>query len=343
MSKLLTFDDVLIEPAFSEINSRKHVDISTDLGFGTLKLPVISANMDTVTSGLMAQAMKKSGGIGCLHRFQEIDANNYMAESVNYDCIVSFGLGDYEEKRASFLYQNGARRFCLDVAHGAQIQVVNQLKQFKIKYPDAWICVGNFGNIKSLRGFMNLLKEDHYPDAIKIGIGPGSACLTRVKTGCGYPQLTAIYEISESLDMSGLDDISVIADGGMKSSGDIAKALAAGADAVMLGGMLAGTEEAPGKLVRKEGDIQYYKKYRGSASKDSYEDQGKSWSCAEGDSFIVPYKGPVDIILSDIAGGLKSAFTYTGSSNLTEFQLNANLIEVSSNTLSENTSHGNLI
>jgi IMP dehydrogenase len=210
----------------------------------------------------------------------------------------------------------------------------------------SFIIVGNFANVNSTYVFADEL--GFWPDAIKIGVGPGSACTTRIKTGVGTPQLSAIMSHAGC-------PTQIIADGGCKSAGDIVKALAAGAHAVMLGGMLAGTDETPGEVFQ---DTKYvsggaflgrdypvgepYKKYRGSASKDSYAAQGKdqAYITAEGESFTVPYKGPVANVLQDIEGGLRSALTYLGVNNLEELRKYASFVEVSSNTVVENGAHG---
>lgn len=340
-SEYLTFDDVLIKPTFSEVASRKLVDLSTSLTNGNitvnLKLPILSANMDTITGSEMAIAMANAGGLGVLHRFWSIEDNltafnKVLAEGLT--CAGSVGLGDYEFKRAISLFEAGCEVLVLDVAHGAQMAVVAQYKRLKEVLRDSIIVVGNFATIDSIRTFCFHLNGK--PDAIKVGIGPGSACTTRIKTGVGMPQLTAILECVKA-------GIPVIADGGMRSSGDIAKALAVGAKAVMLGGMLSGTIETNGDIIYPEGEkVCPVKVYRGSASKESYCDQNKDWACAEGETFIVPYKGPVAQVLADIEGGLKSSFSYVNSNNLTSFQNNAKLVVVSNNTILENKAHGKI-
>lgn len=332
----ITFDDVLIQPKFSKINSRKEVDLTARVdGMPDLALPIISANMDTVTGVGMAQAMSKHGGIGCLHRFCTVEENvKMLKESVYGDTkyvrtpIVSIGLGNKELERAEALFYAGAYVFCIDVAHGAQMAVVEQVKSLNDKYgSNISIVVGNFATGESVAHFKEYCGD--VVAAFKIGIGPGSACTTRIKTGVGVPQLSAIIDCAK--------EHAVIADGGMKTPGDVAKALAAGASYVMLGGMLSGTDESPGDIVENK-----YKKYRGSASKESYETQGKeaNWRTAEGESFLVPYKGSVSTILQDIEGGLRSAFTYVGASNLKEYHSRASFITVSGNVITENRAHG---
>lgn len=341
----VTFDDVLIEPRFSLIDSRKSVDISTKcLG---LKLPVISANMETITERSMANTMIANGGLGILHRFMPIEKNVKEWEVSDCKTGVSIGITDGEKERAEALYNAGARTFCIDVAHGAQIGVVQQYIWLREKYPELDIIVGNFANRRSIVNFCDYLNLKTYKSPIfKVGIGPGSACTTRIKTGCGFPQLSAIASCATTGFM-------IIADGGMRTPGDIAKALAAGASAVMVGGMLAGTEETPGEIIHDSGDHSYigpdggvewdisepsdWKIYKGSAS-GGY---GNGWKTSEGVEFKVRYKGPVEPILKDIEGGLRSAFTYVGAETLEEFQKKAEFVQISSATQAENDSYGN--
>lgn len=344
MSKLITFDDVLIAPKFSFLRSRKDVDTSTMLGHMTLSLPIISANMDTITGPNMAYAMTRAGGIGCLHRFSSVEQNvcDFLQVSIHKQpVIVSIGLGENELVRAKALYEEGADMYCLDVAHGAQISVVEQYHALKELLPNSYIIVGNFAHRDSTDMFAKQL--GYWPDAIKIGVGPGSACTTRVKTGVGIPQLSAVRSHASV-------PCQVIADGGCRFPNDIVKCLAAGATAVMLGGMLAGTEETPPVVNyftpydwdRKTALEHFGVSYRGSASKESYAAQGKdqSYITAEGESFTVPYKGPVAAVLADIEGGLRSAMTYVGAHNLQELRENSEFVEISSATRSENGAHG---
>ena len=221
--------------------------------------------------------------------------------------------------------------------------------------------VGNFASADSVKEFLE--RSNGSVDAIKVGVGPGSACTTRIKTGVGVPQLSAVMEIAKLLKNT---KIQIVADGGMKTPGDIAKALGAGAHLVMLGGMLAGTLESPGEIGEiyidsnkvsvnsLEGKLEDFlsapnvkiasKKYRGSASQEAYDAQGKSGShrTAEGESFLVPYKGSVVNILADIEGGIRSAMTYVGARNLDEFRARCEFVRISHATAKENGAHGKL-
>ncbi len=376
MNEAFTFDDVLIVPKFSEIESRKDVDLASNPVFlPFLPFPVISANMDTVTGPEMAKAMAKAGGIGCLHRFCTIEENVKMFNNSLYggfdspvSPMISIGLGKQELERAEALVSAGAHTIVVDVANGAQMSVVNQVKALKQIFKNSiGIIVGNFASTSGVQDF--LLRSGPTVDGVKVGIGPGSACTTRIKTGVGYPQLSAILEIKRRLAGTG---IGVIADGGMKTPGDLAKALGAGADYCMIGGMVAGTDETPGELIvdydvhhedcthvfydMEEGYfpiekadknksytcVKINKKYRGSASKESYEAQGKDAKhrTSEGESFLIPYKGPVANILGDIEGGIRSAFTYVGARTLKEFHEKVDFVRISNAGYAEGLPHG---
>lgn len=340
----LTFNDVLLVPKFSSIRSRK--DVILDNGYS--KLPILSANMDSVTGPEMAKTMLANGGLGCLHRFWSIEDNVLALQKGVYKGLlpwVSVGVGEQEFKRAEALFEHGARMFVLDVAHGASQHVVDQYKRLKDALPDAHLTVGNFATAESIYGFERAL--GYKPDMVKVGIGPGSACTTRIKTGVGFPQLSAILDCGKM-------DIPLIADGGCKTSGDIAKSLACkNVKMVMLGGMLAGTDESPGEVIVKRVSANnnrwldttveaLFKTYRGSASKESYADQGKDWAAAEGETFQVNYKGPVREVLLDIEASLQSSFSYVGGNNLKEFQERAEFVQITGNGYIEGTPHGKI-
>lgn len=345
MKQFLTFDDVLISPQFSWVKSRRDVSLLTKLGLLELKIPVISSNMTSVTGAKMTQVLSDLGAVGSLPRFMSIEDNVALFKESAPNTIGSIGLGEKEFERGVALVEAGCKTLLIDVAHGASKECLDQFNRLSQKLPyNCDIIVGNFATKEEINTFLSMSLAT--PSAFKVGIGGGSACTTRIKTGCGIPTLGSVMDCTESGQV-------IIADGGIKTSGDIAKALAAGADAVMLGGMLAGTDEAPGEILSTDGkpvsqnlvkylDHQYTKAYYGSASQRSYEEQGKTeaWRTAEGESFTVPYKGPVSKVIQDIEGGLRSAFSYVNARNLQEFQQKAKLIQITSAGMAESVAHG---
>ena len=353
----LSWDDVLINPTFSEIRSRSEVSLDTNFLDWRFGVPLIGANMDTVMSDTMANALYQNGGVGVLHRFQPIGDMVNQFKSTFQQSWVSVGVGNTEIERAEALASAGANYFVIDVAHGAAIHVVEQYDKLREKFPDAKIIVGNFANARSIETFNDKCKSSRKMDAAKIGIGGGSMCTTRVVTGCGRSTLSSIIDCRRL-------DIPLIADGGLRNSGDIAKALAAGAKAVMLGSVLAGTDETPAfaeayKQAERNLNFSCAPKnidlavkntlkyetgitYRGSAYKESYEAQGKEAThrTPEGESATIPYKGPVKPIIDNIKAGLLSSFSYVGAKNLSEFQEKAELIKITNSVKIESTAHG---
>jgi IMP dehydrogenase/GMP reductase len=243
--------------------------------------------------------------------------------------MVSIGISTTELNRADALIGTGAEVIVIDVANGAQQGMVDQVKALRTKFGMNIMIVA--GNVATSQSISELAWRSGASaiDMYKVGIGPGSACTTRTKTGVGVPQLSAIIDCVAS-------SYPVIADGGMKKAGDVAKALGAGAKMVMLGGMLAGTDETPGESDNG------YKKYRGSASSESYEAQGKvgKHRTSEGESFMVKCKGPVEDILQDINGGVRSTCTYVNARDLRELHRNSVFQRISANTVTENGAHG---
>ncbi len=263
----LTFDDVLLEPNYTGSASRANVSTTTKLKSSKarfdFKSPLISANMDTVTGAAMAKKMGELGGLGILHRFCSIDENVEMfkaASNGGHRVGVSVGVSDAEKDRLGALVESGAELVCVDVAHGHAKHTGNMIKHIRDTYDDKVFIIA--GNVATYAGADYL--SGCGADAIKVGIGPGSACSTRIKTGCGVPQLTAIMECRRV-------KCSIIADGGIRKPADFVKALAAGADMVMVGGMFAGTKETPGD-VKRNSDGEDVKTYRGLASKEAQED-----------------------------------------------------------------------
>lgn len=316
----ITFDDVLLIPAYNHHESRRVVDISsTDrLGKLSLPLPVMSSNMDTITESGMANFMHSKGGIGVLHRFLSVENNIKQLKACSGSTFVSIGCSAAELERAEALRDAGADYFCVDVAHAHAKYVGKTLKSLRSMLGSRCIMAGN---VATYAGADYLASCG--ADIIKAGIGGGSVCSTRIKTGFGVPMLTCIQDCARS-------DRSIVADGGIRNSGDIVKALAFGADFVMIGGMLAGTESTPGKIVTKA-DGTKIKYYRGMASREAQEDflgEMHEWKTAEGVSTEVPYRAVQESIIADIIGGLRSGLTYAGADTISELQRKLNYVRV---------------
>lgn len=317
----ITFDDVLLIPSYNHHESRRIVNIAnTDrLEKLTLDLPVMSSNMDTITESNMANFMHQKGGIGVLHRFLTIENNIKQFKACVGKTFVSVGCVSSELERAEALRDAGADYFCVDVAHAHAKYVGKTLKSLRqLLGPDRCIMAGN---VATYAGADYLASCG--ADIIKAGIGGGSVCSTRIKTGFGVPMLTCIQDCART-------DRSIVADGGIRTSGDIVKALAFGADFVMIGGMLAGTAPTPGKVLTNDKG-QQIKRYRGMASREAQEDflgQMNEWKTAEGVSADVPYRDTQDAIIADIVGGLRSGLTYAGADTISELQRKLNYVIV---------------
>ena len=323
----LTFDDVSLVPQYSEIASRHDVDLSCGEEFDVkMTSPILSANMATVTGEEMCRAMLEVGCLGVQHRFQSLED---FEIPLNYKKIVSIGVDGFKE-RLEFYRKNGLNLLCIDVAHGHHKKVGDALKFIRDTYGDFFEVIA--GNVCTPDGASYLYHSG--ADIIKIGVGPGSHCTTRIVTGHGIPQLTAILKCREALP-----GVCLIADGGIRNSGDIAKALVAGADYVMIGRLLAGCAEAPSEAIMTPKGLM--KVYRGSAS---YEAQStrrdKRTIIAEGVQSQVPYTGTVQQIITKLTNGLKSACSYTGAATLREFKESAKMIRVTGASFVEGTPHG---
>ncbi len=315
-----TFDDVLLVPAYNHYESRRLVDISmTDKsGQLSLELPILTANMDTITEHQMANFIGAKGGMGVLHRFMSIEENVIEFKKCKHKTFASIGCSKAELERAEALHQAGAHYFCIDVAHAHAKYVGQTLKQVRQLLKNVCILAGN---VATYAGADYLASCG--ADIIKVGIGGGSVCTTRIKTGFGVPTLYSVQECARI-------DRSIIADGGIRTPGDIVKALAFGADFVMLGGMLAGTSVTPGEVVTDD-QGRRVKAYRGMASHEAQADfMGvmPEWKTAEGAATTVLYNENEEAIIADIVGGLRSGLTYGGASNIRELQrkLNFSLI-----------------
>lgn len=316
----ITFDDVLLVPSYNHHESRRVVDTTSvdRLAKLSLELPVISSNMDTITESSMANFMSDKGAMGALHRFMTIEENIAELKKCTGKVFVSVGCTDAELQRAEALRDAGADYFCVDVAHAHAKYVGKTLKNLRKMLADRCIMAGN---VATYAGADYLASCG--ADIIKAGIGGGSVCSTRIKTGFGVPMLTCIQDCART-------DRSIVADGGIKTSGDIVKALAFGADFVMIGGMLAGTSPTPGQVFEKD-DGTKVKRYRGMASREAQEaflGPMHEWKTAEGVATEVAYKENPEGIIADIVGGLRSGLTYAGADTISELQRKLNYVVV---------------
>lgn len=335
MMKTLSFDDVLLTPQYSNIKTRAEVSTETDLGRGiVLDLPLISSPMDTISEQAMALAMQSAGGIAVIHRYNTIQKQVEIVSEVTrgkYPFSIGAAIGasaDYLE-RADALYSAGVNLLCIDIAHGHHTLMEEALTTLKNKFNGSIHIMA--GNVATLEGFNAL--ADWGADSIRVGIGGGSICSTRIQTGHGVSTFQSVLDCAKS-DR----DAKLIADGGIRNSGDIVKALAAGADAVMVGSLLAGSSETPG-AIHVGTDGKEYKLYRGMASRNAQLDwRGKSAS-PEGISTTIRYKGETGAVLRDIHGGIKSGLSYSGARSLMQLQTKCQFNEQTSAGQSESFTH----
>ena len=328
----LTFDDVLLLPKYSNVLPSE-TDISINLTKKIqLKVPFLSSAMDTVTESKMAIAMADAGAIGVIHRNMSIKRQSKEIINVKKKkLIVGAAVGTSEEDllRARTLFDSGCDLIVIDTAHGHSEKVLRTLSKIKKLNKTVPICVGNIATGEAAKKLYN-----SGADIIKVGIGPGSICTTRMVAGIGVPQISAIMDVKRSLKNK---NIKIISDGGIKFSGDIAKALAAGADAIMMGSIFAGTNESPGKKFKIKD--KFYKQYRGmgsigamsSGSANRYFQKNfkdKSKFVPEGVEGRVEYKGNVSKIIYQLKGGLRSSMGYIGAKNLGQITKNAKFIKI---------------
>jgi len=332
IKEALTFDDVLMLPRFSSILP-SNTDLSLKLTNSIkLKVPFFSSAMDTVTESNMAIAMAQEGGIGVIHRNLNIEKQSIEVKKVkNKKLLVGAAVGTNKEdfERAKSLIDSGVDLIVIDTAHGHSekvLKTLSKLKKIKTKIP---FCVGNIATGEAAKKLYN-----SGADIIKVGIGPGSICTTRMVAGIGVPQISAILDVKKALNKK---KIKIISDGGIKFSGDIAKALAAGADAIMMGSIFAGTDESPGRKFKSGGKI--FKKYRGMGStgamsagsanryfQSNFKDKSKF--VPEGVEGRVEYKGKVSKIIYQLQGGLKSSMGYIGAKSLKEINKRAKFVKI---------------
>ncbi|MBI0120528.1 IMP dehydrogenase [Lactobacillus kullabergensis] len=356
----LTFDDVLLIPAESHVLPNE-VDLHTQLAPNLkLNIPIISAGMDTVTEGAMAIAIALQGGLGVIHKNMSITAqagevanvknvvvpSNITKAAVDDDnhLLVAAAIGVTSDtfERAEALIEKGADAIVIDTAHGHSAGVLRKIKEIRDHFPNITLIAGNVATGDATRALF-----DAGVDIVKVGIGPGSICTTRVVAGVGVPQITAIYDAATAAREYHKP---IIADGGIKYSGDVVKALAAGGNAVMLGSMLSGTTEAPGEIFESDG--QKYKTYRGMGSvgamaqahgsSDRYFQGGVNEAnklVPEGVEARVEFKGDVSDIIFQIIGGLRSGMGYVGAATIDELRENAQFVKITNAGLRESHPH----
>ena len=338
--RCVSYDDVLLIPQYSNINSRSDIKIASDLGNGLqLALPILSSPMDTISEASMAVAMNEAGGAAIIHRYNTIDEQVRQVRTSqarmpdgNHSLITTgaaVGItGDYLE-RAQALRAQFVDFLCVDVAHGHHVMMKQALYALRKVLGDSFHIMA--GNVATLEALNDL--ADWGADSVRCNIGGGSICSTRIQTGHGMPGLQTIMDCART-DR----DVKIIADGGIKNSGDMVKALAAGADAVMCGSLLSGTDETPGKIFQ-DFDGSRWKSYRGMASKEAQVEWHGRYSSFEGVATRVPYRGPLRLILEDIERGIRSGFSYSGASTLDELHAKAQFVTQTSSGLSEAHTH----
>lgn len=353
----LTFDDILLLPNYSEVK-RQDVRLATKLHPTiTLKLPIVSSPMDTVTETDMAITMAQFGGLGCIHRNLSVQAQADMVANVKSADVVdteaaavdgkkkllvsaAVGAGKDLDERVTALVNAGVDVLCVDSSHGYTRFIMDIVSGIKKNYPKLVLMAGNVATFDGARGI-----SEAGADVIRVGMGPGSICTTRIVTGMGVPQLSAVAAAVRALDGRGT---TIIADGGIRQMGDMAKALAFGAHAIMLGSMLAGYDQSPGEIVMR--GEKKWKMYRGMGSISAMKKGGaerygqtrdteKKKLIAEGVEGLVPYKGDVSDFLTQIKGSLQSSFYYIGAPDIEKFFENSRAIKISTAGLIESHPH----
>ncbi len=363
LSQALTFDDVLLHPGFSDFQ-RCDITLSTKLTKKiSLDIPLVSAPMDTVTESELAIALARIGGIGVIHRNLSVvdqakEVKKVKAEGLVVGAAIGSNLG--YEQRVEQLVASGVDFIVIDSAHGFSTSVIEATRIIKKKYPKTQIIAGNIATAEGAKALI-----DFGADALRVGMGPGSICTTRIVSGMGVPQLTAIIEVAS---VAKLHNVPVIADGGIRYSGDIVKALAVGASTVMMGSIFASTQESPGKKISlsasqvpsrfknilKQGQKSYwFKEYRGMGSvgamdkgvKVHSEDEfhGKSYKdkvlVAEGVEGLVPVDGKISDRVEQLIGGIKSGMYYVGAKSIEELWQKARFLQITQASLQESHPH----
>ena len=328
----LTFDDVTLIPQYSSVLPSETITYTKLAHNLDLQIPLMSSAMDTVTESKMAIALSKSGGIGIIHRNLSIEKQVREVKKVkknNFLVGAAIGVNSKDIERADELSKAKVDIIVIDTAHGHTQKVLYMIKKIKKKLKKCVLCAGNIATGKAAK-----FLADSGVDIVKVGIGPGSICTTRLVTGIGVPQLSAVLQVKKALKNY---KTRIISDGGIKFSGDIAKAIAAGADAVMIGSLFSGTTESPGKIFKHKGKL--FKNFRGMGSVGAmsigsadryYQKKFKNISkyVPEGVEGIVKFKGPVNKIIYNLVGGLKSSMGYLGAKTIKDLQKNGEFVKI---------------
>ena len=328
----LTFDDVALVPQYSSVLPSETITSTKLANNLILQTPLISSAMDTVTESEMAIALSKSGGIGIIHRNLSIEKQVREVKKVkknNFLVGAAIGVNSEDIERADELSKAKVDIIVIDTAHGHTKKVLYMIKKIKKKLKKCVLCAGNIATGKAAK-----FLADSGVDIVKVGIGPGSICTTRLVTGIGVPQLSAVLQVKKALKNY---KTRIISDGGIKFSGDLAKAIAAGADAVMIGSLFSGTTESPGKIFKHKGKL--FKNFRGMGSVGAmsigsadryYQKKFKNISkyVPEGVEGIVKFKGPVNKIIYNLIGGLKSSMGYLGAKTIQDLQKNGEFVKI---------------
>jgi len=326
----LSYDDVLLVPQVSSINSRKEITLESRFGRSTLSVPIIASPMDTVTGAPMASAIAQYGGLSVLHRYNTIHEQASMLKEYLFSAYnlgvsepldhvaVAVGMNGDAIERAAKLISMGAKYVCIDVAHGHHTMMRDTLRRLRERFASDIHIIA--GNVATKEGFEDLVEWG--ANSVRVGVGSGSICSTRIQTGHGMPVLQSVLDCASSQCSS---RAYIIADGGIRNSGDICKALAAGADYVMVGSLLAGTIESPGEVIMT--DRGKVKTYRGMASKEAQNAWKGTHNSIEGISATVPFRGPVSAVLDELVVGIKSGLSYSGARDLASFSAKARFIK----------------
>ncbi|GAB3685481.1 IMP dehydrogenase [Salinarchaeum chitinilyticum] len=345
----LSYGDALLVPQRSPVDSRSDVDLTTHLtGDIQLETPLLSAPMDTVTESKLAIALSRAGGFGTIHRFMDADQQAAEVQAVtdaDERCGAAIGIDEDYRARAEAVLDAGAACLVVDVAHGHLERCLDAVADLRAAFPGAEIVAGNVATKEGVRDLASA-----GADAVKVGIGPGSHCTTRVVAGAGVPQLTAVDDCADAaaaLATADGGDVRIVADGGIRSSGDAVKALMAGADAVMMGSLFAGTEEAPSEVVLIDGTR--YKRSRGMATTAAAEDRADKSAddgatelpaADEGVEGFTPYKGPVASVAEEFAAGIRSGLSYCGGETIPAARANAEFVAVAGSAKEREGAHG---